>query len=226
MATPQRVFFWLLSGITVLGLPPVILLSLLYLLMSPSYVRFEYGKASFPSATRLNESQRFSAAVECIRYLRSDVGIEVLRTLEDGEGPLFNDRELQHMLDVKEVTRAIMTFHGICMVLVTGAVLFSAYYSSRGEFAKRLVQGSGLTLALVGILLITAMVNFNWFFTMFHRVFFEGDTWLFSYTDTLIQLFPIPFWFDVVLLWVLGVIVESCAIGGLALWWLRHLSTA
>ena len=130
------------------------------------------------------------------------------------------------MGDVKKVTRATMSFHRICTIVVIVAVLLLVHYGSKGELARSLVQGSGLTLAIVAILLIAVVVNFDWFFTMFHRVFFEGDTWLFSYTDTLIQLFPIPFWFDVVLLWVLGVIVESCAIGGLALWWLRHLSTA
>ncbi len=37
------------------------------------------------------------------------------------------------------------------------------------------------------------------FFTLFHQVFFEGDSWLFLYSDTLIRLFPIRFWQDAVL---------------------------
>jgi uncharacterized membrane protein len=37
------------------------------------------------------------------------------------------------------------------------------------------------------------------FFTLFHGLFFEGDSWLFLYSDTLIRLFPIRFWQDVFL---------------------------
>jgi uncharacterized membrane protein len=37
------------------------------------------------------------------------------------------------------------------------------------------------------------------FFSGFHSLFFEGDSWLFLYSDTLIRLFPIRFWQDVFL---------------------------
>jgi uncharacterized membrane protein len=40
-------------------------------------------------------------------------------------------------------------------------------------------------------------VSFNALFTGFHSIFFEGDSWLFFYSDTLIRLFPLRFWRDV-----------------------------
>jgi integral membrane protein (TIGR01906 family) len=213
-----------LGALVVVGLPPVLLLSNLYFLMSPVYLRHEYGKPDFPPATRLTEEQRYTAAVECVRYLRTGVGIDALQRLEANDGPLFNQRELRHMEDVKRVARRAFTFHLICTLLVLGATLCLARYGPSGECARRLSQGAGLTVLLVAILLIAAGANFNWFFTVFHRVFFEGDTWLFPYTDTLIQLFPIRFWSDIVQLWVVGTIVESCLVGGLGLWWLRSSS--
>lgn len=222
MATLERVFLRLLEVVIIVGLPPVIVLSGLYILMSPAYIRYEYGKAGFPQATRLSEEQRYTAAVECIRYLRTGMGIEALQRLEGTQEPLFNERELRHMVDVKGVTRGVLAFHRMCTVLVLGAVLYLACYGPEGECARRLAQGAGLTIVLVALPLIAAVVNFDWFFTAFHRVFFEGDTWLFLYTDTLIQLFPLPFWFDIVQLWVLGAIIASCILGGLALWWLRR----
>ena len=222
MATLEHTFLRLLGVVVIVGLPPVILLSGLYLLMSPVYIGYEYGKAGFPPAMRLSDEQRQAAAVECIRYLRTGVGIEALQRLRGSEGPLFNERELRHMADVKVVTRGAFTFHRVCTVLVLGAALYLARYGLRGQCARHLVQGAGLTILLVILLLLAAVVNFNWFFTQFHHLFFEGDTWLFSYTDTLIQLFPLPFWFDTVQVWVLGAIVLSCLIGGLGLGWLRH----
>jgi integral membrane protein (TIGR01906 family) len=50
---------------------------------------------------------------------------------------------------------------------------------------------------LIIAILIFVALSFNALFTAFHRVFFEGDSWLFSYSDTLIRLFPIRFWQDV-----------------------------
>jgi len=40
------------------------------------------------------------------------------------------------------------------------------------------------------------VANWDFFFTGFHRIFFEGDSWLFSTRATLIRLFPERFWFD------------------------------
>ncbi len=57
----------------------------------------------------------------------------------------------------------------------------------------------GLAAALglvagVGILLNPDV--FWQFFTLFHKIFFSGDSWLFYYSDTLIRLFPMRFWED------------------------------
>ena len=41
------------------------------------------------------------------------------------------------------------------------------------------------------------LLGFDGFFTRFHEVFFEGDSWRFSTTDTLIRIYPEQFWGDV-----------------------------
>ena len=49
-------------------------------------------------------------------------------------------------------------------------------------------------IVVVGILIDP---NIFWnFFAGFHALFFEGDSWLFLYSDTLIRLFPLRFWQD------------------------------
>ena len=60
-------------------------------------------------------------------------------------------------------------------------------------------MGLVLFVAVVGII---AAANFNLFFTLFHRAFFEGESWLFSRTDSLIQLYPLPFWVDATRRWL------------------------
>jgi integral membrane protein (TIGR01906 family) len=70
-----------------------------------------------------------------------------------------------------------------------------------------------LLLAAAGALAYTA---WDAFFVFFHRVFFSGDSWLFAYSDTLIQLFPVDFWMDATWALVLPAILESLVLGALA----------
>jgi len=55
-------------------------------------------------------------------------------------------------------------------------------------------------------------VSFWQFFTLFHELFFTGDSWIFEYSDTLIRLFPLRFWQDLFLF--IPILIAIC---GLAL---------
>jgi len=57
--------------------------------------------------------------------------------------------------------------------------------------------GLAAALGLIAGAGITLNPNIFWqFFTLFHKIFFTGDSWLFYYSDTLIRLFPMRFWQD------------------------------
>lgn len=52
-------------------------------------------------------------------------------------------------------------------------------------------------VGLIVVVGITVNPNVFWdFFAGFHSLFFEGDSWLFLFSDTLIRLFPLRFWQD------------------------------
>ena len=88
--------------------------------------------------------------------------------------------------------------------------------------ARGLLYGSGLTLALLVALALFIYVNFDVFFVKFHQMFFAGDSWLFAYEDTLIRLFPVPFWFAAALGIALLTIGEALVVGlGAYVWKLR-----
>ena len=56
------------------------------------------------------------------------------------------------------------------------------------------LAGAVAVVVLTGMFLLP---NVFWsFFAGFHSIFFEGDSWLFEYSDTLIRLFPLRFWQD------------------------------
>jgi len=201
----------------VLSIPIFLLLTNLYIFMSPTFLRYEYGKANFPPAPGFTDEQRLMVAEKAVTYLRSDAGIEILGDLEGKEGPLFKDRELVHMADVKVLTRQTFLAHGLLGLLI--AVSLGVLLIIRGtqtRISTSLLQGSLLTVALLLALVALVYLNFDWFFTHFHLAFFEGDSWIFDPSDLLIRLFPTRFWFDAASLWGLLTLVEAVILGVIA----------
>lgn len=198
-------------------LPFVLLLTSARFVMSHAYARWEYGKPDFPKATRINDTERLTNALASIDFVTGQASEAEFRALRVNGQPAWNEREVQHMIDVRVVTGRIFTFHLVALALVLASLLVL-----RGRRAARALQyGSLLTVLMWIVLGIFAAVSFNQFFTLFHALFFEGDTWIFDYEDTLIQLFPIPFWFDAALLIVGSTISMALLIGVFSAWALR-----
>lgn len=195
--------------------PLLLLLSNLYLLATPSFIRYEYSKPAFPPARLYNDTERFFLAEATLHYLRSNQGIDELMNLRSQGQPVYNAREIKHLVDVKRVMSVAFWIHKICFLLCSVAAVFAwRQRQERYRALQAIFMGClALFMALLAIGLL-AYVNFDLFFTAFHRIFFEGDSWLFAYSDTLIQLFPVPFWIDAT--WALALLtIGECLIVGL-----------
>jgi integral membrane protein (TIGR01906 family) len=65
------------------------------------------------------------------------------------------------------------------------------------------------------------LLGFDEFFTRFHEVFFQGSSWRFSNTDTLIRLYPERLWQDVSRLAAAITVGQAVVLAPLAWWWAR-----
>ena len=93
-------------------------------------------------------------------------------------------------------------------------MIVTAWRGNWLEEFKHMVSRAGMfVLIVLGTLVLFMLLSFNAIFTGFHRIFFEGDTWLFLFSDTLIRLFPLQFWQDAFI--AVGVFT---LLGGLGLW--------
>jgi uncharacterized membrane protein len=105
-------------------------------------------------------------------------------------------------------------------VSVVGLLLLvaGAWRAGRWENVRRgLFLGARLTLILMAVLLGLVVLAFPLLFEFgFHRVFFEGGTYLFYYTDTFIRLFPLRFWRDAFGLLLVITLAEAAIIVALA----------
>ena len=118
----KRNILTIASVLLVLSIPVFLLLTNLYIFMSPAFVRYEYGKANFPPSPGFTDEERLMVADTAITYLRSDAGVEMLGNLEGDEGPLFRERELIHMVDVKVVTGQAFLAHGFLGLLIAFSI--------------------------------------------------------------------------------------------------------
>lgn len=188
----------ILTSFTVLAIPFFVIMTAIRLVMTPLFLQFEYNQPGFPpDPFGFTREDRLYWSQYALDYLFNDADISYLGDLrfEDGT-PLYNERELSHMVDVKLlVQQMIVAWIALGLALI-GIALLAWRTGWLGEFWQSVSYGGWLTLALVASILIFVVLSFNALFTAFHRVFFEGDTWLFLFSDTLIRLFPLRFWQD------------------------------
>lgn len=190
----KTAFNWL----TALLVPFAIVGLGLRLLMTPLFLQIEYRMPGFPpDEFGFTRQERLKWASYALNYLTNQADISYLEnlTFEDGR-PLFNKRELSHMMDVKNLTQTVLRF----WILDLGLLALLGPGSWPGghlpDYRLGLSRGGWITAGLVIAILLLVVINFEQLFTQFHRLFFEGDTWLFYYSDTLIRLFPMRFWQD------------------------------
>jgi len=180
----------------------------LRILLTPLYYSVEYNMPYFPIDTYgFTKEDRLKWANPSVEYLVNSADISYLGDLQFEDGtPIYNERELSHMHDVKGVVQgALQAWYAATIILLILAA-FAVRGKWMGDYLNGLrrggwwMMGLAATLGLISGAGILIDPNIFWsFFEWFHSLFFEGDTWLFFYSDTLIRLFPIRFWQDAVI---------------------------
>lgn len=205
-----------LSWLTSLAVPVVLVLLVVRAVMHPWFLEFEYRTPGFPEdpyGFTLEERLHWSKI--SVQYLVNDAGIESLGDLRFPVGQqipepscsfvddctrLYNERELGHLVDVKEIV-------GIAMIVLwagLAVLVFSAIIARRTNawllFKHAVGRGGWLTTLLMVGILGFVLLAFSVIFVAFHELFFAPGTWTFFYSDTLIRLFPERFWRDTFLI--------------------------
>ncbi len=195
--------------------PVVLIVTSIRVIFSDAALQVEYRSPGFPpDPYGFTVEDRIHWAKVSKDYLFNNADISYLANerLPDG-APLYNPRELSHMADVKTLFQVMVRVWLVFLVLmaVLGVVAWRQKWG--GDFRRGLSRGGWLTVGLVIAVLLGVAASFNWLFTEFHRIFFEGDTWIFRYSDTLIRLFPIRLWQDVFIFTGLLILAEGAALG-------------
>lgn len=138
---------------------------------------------------------------------------------------VFNQREMDHMVDVRTLYLGTMTVRNVC--LVTAAALLALLFGL-GKRPRAVLRGyvasNAVFVGVFAVLAAYAAVDFNSFWTGFHHVFFANDLWLLDpATSVLIQMVPSQFFSDLIFRIVAMFLAAALALLAGALIWNHFL---
>lgn len=188
----SRGFSWLIA----LATPFVLMMTAVRILFTPLYPQVVYRAPGFPADNYgFTLSERLHWAKVSFDYIWSRQDIASLANQQIAPGtPLYNERELSHMIDVQRLAQQTSTAWIAALVVIALLGIWAWRGKWMADFLRGLGNGGRITVVFVLFVLVGVVLSFSSLFTVFHELFFTGDSWLFLYSDTLIRLFPLPFW--------------------------------
>jgi integral membrane protein (TIGR01906 family) len=130
--------------------------------------------------------------------------------------PVLEERERQHMRDVRTVFAELYLLAAIGAVVLVGAFLLNREPERRARLWRRLSKTGAVVIGVTVVGGALGMLFFDQAFELFHELFFPAGSYLFDpSTEKLVQLFPQDFWIDSTI--GVGAVVVLLSAG---LWWL------
>jgi integral membrane protein (TIGR01906 family) len=171
--------------------------------LSSGWVAFEQERAQATAWTGFTTDELKVATDAIVADLAfgGDFAVEV-----NGR-PVLNERERQHMADVRSVFRGLWVLAVVSVVVLVAA----SRRADRGR-TWRAVRAGALGLA-VGVVIagVVGFFAFDRLFELFHSIFFPAGSYLFDpTTDRLVQLFPFVFWDETAM--VVGAVIIVVAV--------------
>ena len=167
------------------------------------FYKKEYQKYEVTKDLDMNIDHVMYVTEHMMNYLiGKEEKLSVVTTVEGKEQDFFNERDRLHMRDVRNLFLGGVKVGVICLA-VTAVIL--TVLRKREEDWKRLyfrTYSIALSVCLItGVLLgIAFSVDFTTCFTIFHKLFFTNNLWIFDpETDYMIRMLPEGFFGDMVI---------------------------
>lgn len=215
--TAKPVLARILQVLLAVAFPFLLVIGAIKAVASPWFLWLEYNRPGFPADRfGFTADERLTYGSYGVDYLNNAAGPDYLASLVGTTGgDLFLASEVSHMADVKAVVAATFLAG---LILLAAAVLIAFYLGRKYAGGIRRGLFAGAVATVVAMLAVGVLAAMNWqaFFSGFHQIFFADGTWTFSFSDTLIRLFPPQFWIDagiavagLVLLAALGTLIAT-----------------
>src|SRR5919201_307849 len=114
----SRIKIKVLNTLTAFLIPVIIILGAVCLLATDAYLSFEYGKAGFPTDIYgFTAEQRFILASTNVHYVHAHLPDNELSKQTLNGTRVYNEREIVHMADVKNVFQFVLRVWQFALLL-------------------------------------------------------------------------------------------------------------
>ncbi len=181
----------------------IILASIFFIFISISGVLFFILKHDYIYEYNLNSypiTERTSLEIEEIREINTQIKNYFFDETEFLEVSIFNEKEIYHMKDVKDIINNLFLYGKLSsVVFVVITLICVKKYKVRiySVFKASSIVYSVMLLALA----IGFLISFNKLFIIFHEIAFSNDLWKLNINeDYLLMMYPENFFRDIALL--------------------------
>ena len=197
-------FLCILRSTLIVLIVPLLLVTTNVRLVADSPYLYSYGfqKYGIESVTGIEMGQLELAGEKIRDYFSNDQDFLVIDIERHGQKikNLYNQREILHMKDVKNLIQLIYSIQ-IWSLLLFITLILIGFLSIRLRKFSNVIDpiswGGGLTLGIAAVVGILSLFGFQRLFLFFHLVSFDNDLWILDPTrDYLIMMFPQGFFFD------------------------------
>lgn len=164
----------------------------------PGYYEKEYTKYHVTDDVHMEMDDLLDVTHEMMAYLRGRRDNLHVPTIVNGQSrEFFNDREIAHMEDVRELFLGGLLIRRICIAAALICLVLLFILKGGKTLPGAVCAGTGLFFALICGLAALISTDFTKYFVIFHHIFFNNDLWILDpRTDLLINIVPEPFFMD------------------------------
>ncbi|MDR1558879.1 MAG: TIGR01906 family membrane protein [Clostridiales bacterium] len=166
-----------------------------------SFYGAEYDKYNIPAHIQVPRDELMTVTRRLIVYMKGEAPDLVVEAGVAGERrEFFNQREKDHMVDVKNLITGGLLIRNIAAAVIVVSLI--ALCLLRLKFLKlfaRAVRSVFIVFLIIASALIAVIAsNFDRAFTVFHELFFNNDLWILNPdTDLLVNIVPLGFFMDI-----------------------------
>ena len=189
------------------------------------FYKKEYQKYEVTEDLDMNIDHVMYVTEHMMNYLiGKEEKLSVVTTVEGKEQDFFNERDRLHMRDVRNLFLGGIKVGGVC--LIVAAAILTMFKKREKDWKRLFCRAYSIALGVwlvIGVLLgIAFSIDFTTCFTIFHKLFFTNNLWIFNpETDYMIRMLPEGFFYDMVmrigLCFIIGLVLLT-----LLFWMLRR----
>ncbi|MFI3283862.1 MAG: TIGR01906 family membrane protein [Erysipelotrichaceae bacterium] len=165
-----------------------------------SFFHSEYQKLSIAESIGTSEDDLMIVTAHLLDYIQDEQEDLIVYALIDGEErTFFNEREIDHMVDVKILYQNVINFKLIAYLLFGSVLIYALIKKEFDILAVNYIKALFVLASGLIALILLALIDFDQVWTAFHLIFFSNDLWLLNpATDLLIRMVPLQFFYDLV----------------------------